>query len=146
MVAGSCRATSMEEARRTGIDLVADFARLDLRELAKQFDVVFDTTGALTLKDAGSLLKRGGVILDTAPPPAKMLRGMISPRYKMVIAKPIHDTLSQIAEMAATGLLRAVIGRVVLITQAIPAIAELEQSGTPKGKLIVLLDPVTIGS
>ncbi len=136
-VAGSCRGSTIEEARALGIDPVVDFARLEPRTLRCRFDVVFDTPSMLSFKDGRALLKRGGTMLGTEPTPATMLRSIFSRRYKLVFGTQTPEVLTRIAEFAASGHLRPIIGRVVPLSQAILAIAELERRGTPKGKLVI---------
>jgi NADPH:quinone reductase-like Zn-dependent oxidoreductase len=139
-VAGSCRASAAEEARALGVDPVVDFTRLDLGALRGRFDIVFDTPSMLSFKDGRALLKRGGIVLGTEPTPSTMLRSFFSPRFKLVFGMQTPELLSRIADFAATGHLRPAIGKVVPLSQAIPAIAELERRGIPKGKLVIVAD------
>lgn len=139
-VAGSCRASAAEEARALGVDPVIDFTRLDLGALSGRFDIVFDTPSMLSFKDGRALLKRGGIVLGTEPTPATMIRSLLSPRFKLVFGTQTPEVLSKIADFAAAGHVRPAIGKVVPLAQAIPAIAELERQGTPKGKLVIVAD------
>ncbi len=137
-VAGSCRAAAMEEARALGVSPVVDYQRLDLDSLEHRFDVVFDTAGTLSLKEGRALLRGAGVVLDINPKTSKMFAILLSPRRKMVIGKQSPDVLSKVAAAAAAGKLQLSIGRTVPLGMAIPALTELEQKGTPKGKLLIL--------
>jgi NADPH:quinone reductase-like Zn-dependent oxidoreductase len=112
--------------------------RLELRPLAGRFDVVFDTPSSLSFKDGRALLKRHGVVVGTEPTPATMLRSLFSPRHRLVFGTQTPEVLTKIADFAPAGHLRPTIGKVVPLSQAIPAIAELERHGTPKGKLVIV--------
>lgn len=137
-VAGSCRGAAMEEARALGVYPVVDYQQLKIGPLTNAFDVVFDTAGTLSLKDGRALLKRGGVVLDIAPSSRKMVGILLSPRHKFVVSKHSPDVLKKVADAAAAGKLLPLIGRIVPLSLAIPALAELEQRGTPKGKLVIV--------
>jgi len=136
-VAGSCRGTATDDARALGLSRVVDYQQFSADTLQRQFDVVFDTAGTLSLRDGRTLLKPGGVVLDISPSPGKLLGILISRQHKMVVAKPSTEVLAKVAEMAAMGRLRPVIGVTVPLARAIPALMELEQQGTPKGKLVI---------
>jgi NADPH:quinone reductase-like Zn-dependent oxidoreductase len=137
-VAGSCRGSAMEEARALGIYPVVDYQQLKIGSLTNQFDVVFDTAGTLSLKDGRALLKRGGVVLDIVLSSRKVVGILFSPQHKFVVGKHSPDVLAKIADAAAVGKLPPLIGRTVPLSQAISALAELEQRGTPKGKLVIV--------
>jgi len=136
-VAGSCRGTARDDARALGLSRIVDFQQFSADTLQHQFDVVFDTAGTLSLRDGRTLLKPGGVVLDISPSPGKLFGILLSRQHKMVVAKPSTEVLAKVAEMAAMGRLRPVIGRTVPLARAIPALRELERQGTPKGKLVV---------
>jgi NADPH:quinone reductase-like Zn-dependent oxidoreductase len=137
-VAGSCRGPAMEEARALGLNIVVDYQGLDTGPLKNQFDVVFDTAGTLSLKEGRALLKRGGVVLDIAPSTRKMLGILFSPQHKLVFGTQSPDVLAKVADAAASGKLLPFIGKTVPLFLAIPALAELEQKGMPKGKLVIV--------
>ena len=136
-VAGSCRGTARDDARALGLGRVVDFQQFTADTLKRQFDVVFDTAGTLSLRDGRTLLKPGGVVLDISPSPGKLFGILLSRQHKMVVAKPATQVLAKLAESAARGHLRPAIGMTVPLARAIPALTELEKNGTPKGKLVI---------
>lgn len=140
-VAGSCRGTARDDARALGLSRVVDYQRFDVQTLQRRFDVVFDTAGTLSLHDGRTLLKPGGVVLDINPSPGKLFGILLSRQHKMVVAKPSTEVLAKVADMAATGRLRPAIGMTVPLARAIPVLTELEQRGTPKGKLVITWNP-----
>lgn len=139
-VAGSCRANSEDEAGELDINPIVAFD-FDPAPLHGKFDIVFDTAGTLPLQAARAMLKRGGRIVSTQPTPANLIRSFLPGPYRAVIAQPITADLEQVAENARSGKLRLPVARTVPLSEAIPALIELEQNRLGKrGKLIIVPD------
>ncbi|GAA3658459.1 NADP-dependent oxidoreductase [Microbacterium marinilacus] len=139
-VAGSCRANSRDEAGELGIDPIVAFD-FDPAPLHGEFDIVFDTAGTLPVQDARAMLKRGGRIVSTQPTPANLIKSFLPGPYHAVIAQPITKDLEQIAADARSGKLRLPIARTVPLSEAIPALTDLEQNRLGKrGKLVIVPD------
>lgn len=137
--AGSCRATTRDDATALGIAPVVDFA-FDPTTLKGKFDLVFDTAGTLPIKAARTLLKPGGRIVDINGSPAKIARSVSSRAFQVLIAKYNSEDLEEVANAAAQGKLNLAIARTVPLMQAIEALTELESKHTPKrGKLVIIL-------
>lgn len=136
-VGGSCRNTARAAARDLGVDPITDFD-LDPTPLARRFDIVLDTAGTLPIKVARTMLKPGGRIIGIHPTPANLLRSALPGPFHALIAKAITADLEQVAQAAGQGTLRQQIARTVPLSQAIPALTELEQHRIPTpGKLII---------
>ena len=136
-IAGSCNASGRGEAQALGVLQVVDYAASSAGAYQGQFDVVFDTHGALSLSQCGSMLRRGGVALHLVPTARKLIWSMLSPRHKMIFTKLTQQTMDGIAEAVERGDITPTIGRIVPLSEAIPAIIELEKTGLPKGKLVI---------
>jgi TPP-dependent indolepyruvate ferredoxin oxidoreductase alpha subunit len=94
----------------------------------------------MPIKDARTMLKPGGRIIDINPTPAKMARSLVARDFKAVIAKYTPEALETVAHAAAQGKLGLPVARAVPLTAAIDALTELELAHTPKGgKLIITL-------
>ena len=138
-VAGSCRDTARPEARGLGIDPVVDFG-FDPASLTRRFDLVLDAGGvhSLPVKAARMMLKPGGRIISVFPSPANLLRSALPGPFHAFAAQPVIKDLEEVARAAGQGTLRLPIARTVPLSQAIPALTELEQGGAAKrGKLII---------
>lgn len=136
-VGGSCRATVSDEARELGVDPVVDFD-FDTAPLRKQFDIVFDTAGALPGSTARALLKPGGRIIDIVPTPSKFIKNVLPGSFHLMMSSPSTEDLEEVARAAADGVLKVPIARTVPLDEAIDALADLEQNrGSKGGKLIV---------
>jgi NADPH:quinone reductase-like Zn-dependent oxidoreductase len=136
-VAGSCRVSTMQDARDLGIDPVVEFDSIPTG-LKGRFDIVFDTVGTLPPTTARMLLKSGGRIIDIVPTAAKFVRSVLPGRYKVMFAQHDADYLDELAQACARGTLRLPIARTVPLGQAVAALTELERDNTPRGgKLII---------
>ena len=139
-VAGSCRATAVDEARALGIDPIVDFD-FDPARLVGRFDLVFDTAGTLSASAAQTLVKRGGRILDIVPTPSKVARSALPGPYRVMMGRPNPEDLAELARMTAQGQLQIPIARTVPLDDAIPVLTELEHHRTPRGgKVIITVD------
>ncbi|MCO6000156.1 NADP-dependent oxidoreductase [Actinoallomurus rhizosphaericola] len=138
-VAGSCRDTARSEALDLGIDPVVDFG-FDPTSLARRFDLVLDAGGkySLPVKAARTMLKPGGRIVSILPTPLNLARSVLPGPFHAMIARPVTKDIEEVARAAGQGTLRQPIARTVPLSQAIPALTELEQNGMAKrGKLII---------
>ena len=140
-IAGSCAASGRDEALALGVREVVDYRAFNANEYRGRFDVVFDTHGALSLSQCGAMLKRGGVALHLVPTPLKMIWSMLSSRHQTIFAKVTPQSLGGIVEAVEQGKLAPTIGRTVPLSEAIPALVELETTGLPKGKLVIEVNP-----
>lgn len=136
-IAGSCSASRHEEALALGVGEVVDYRAFNANEYRGRFDVVFDTHGTLSLSECGAMLKHGGVALHLVPTPLKMISSVLSPRHQTIFAQLSKQTMEGIIKAVERGALTPAIGRMVPLSEAIPAIIELEQTGLPRGKLII---------
>jgi len=136
-IAGSCSASRRDEALALGVREVVDYRAFNANTYRGRFDVVFDTHGALSLSQCGAMLKRGGVALHIVPTPVKMIWSMLSSRHQTVFAQLTPQSMAGIVEAVDQGKLAPTIGRTVPLSEAIPAIIELEKTGLPRGKLMI---------
>ena len=140
-VVGSCSATGFDEARALGVREVVDYRVFNPDDYRGRFDAVYDVQGKFSIRQCGAMLKRGGVALHNVPKPWNMLWSLLSPRHKIVFAQLTPPSMAGISEAAAQGKLPPKIGRTVGLSEAIPALVELEKTGLPKGKLIIVPTP-----
>ena len=137
-IVGSCSASRREEALALGVSEVVDYRAFDIASFRHRFDVVLDTAGALSLSQCGAMLKRRGMSLHIVPTPAKMICCLLPSRHHLVFGNPTPQSLTGIAEAAERGQLVPAIGRIVPLSEAISAVVELERTGSPKGKLVIV--------
>ncbi len=140
-VAGNCSASMREEALALGVREVADYRAFDGAAYQHRFDLVFDTASALSPSQCSSMLKRGGVAVHVAFSPGNLIACLFSPRHTLASGYPTQQRMAGITEAAEQGKLVPKIGRTVPLSEAIPALTELETAGTPKGKLVIVFAP-----
>ncbi len=137
-IAGSCSESGREEALALGVGEVVDYRAFDITPYRHRFDVVFDTVGALSLNECGAMLKRRGMSLHIVPTPAKLIGCLLPSRHHLVFGNPTPQCLAGITEAAEQGKLVPAIGRTAPLSEAVSAIVELEMTGLPKGKLVIV--------
>lgn len=140
-VVGSCNVSRRDEALLLGVDEALDYHSFDVAEYRGRFDVVFDTAGALTLRACSAILKSRGVSLHIVPTPAKFIGTLLSSRHRLVFGKPYPALMNGLATAMERGQLVPAIGRIVPLTEAISAVVELERTGLPRGKLVIVPAP-----
>lgn len=139
-VSGSCRDTAHQEAHDLGIDPVVDFD-FGPTSLAGRFDLVIDTSGNLKVKTAKAMLKPGGRIVGIHPSPVTLARSYLPGPFHVLFAQPVTTDLEILAKAADEGRLQLPIARTVPLSQAIPALNDLELNRLGKrGKLIITPD------
>lgn len=139
-VAGSCSASALTQARALGVDPTVDYANGKLSSLEKSVDVVFETSGRMSVGAARCLLRPGGVILDINPNPGKFLSALFGGPLKIVLSAVTSETLETIGKAAAEGKIKMTIGKTVPLDGAITLIADLEQGQKIGGKGVILMD------
>ncbi len=107
-------------------------------QIRKRFDVVLDTAGTLSTGQCSRMLPGKGLALHLNPSFAKMLMVGLSRRNKLVFLKTSSDLSARVSTMAANGKLNVPIGKTVPLADATPAVVDLERTGTPKGKVIIV--------
>jgi NADPH:quinone reductase-like Zn-dependent oxidoreductase len=137
-IVGSCNASGREDALRLGVDEVVDYRAFDIASQRRRIDVVFDTAGSLSLRQCGTMLKKGGVSLHIVPTMAKVIACSLSRRHHLVFGNPTPQSLAAIADAATRGILVPEIGRTVSLADAIPAIGEREEAMSARGKLVIV--------
>jgi len=139
-VVGSCRASGREEALALGVGEAVDYHAFDSTPYRQRFDVIFDAAGALSLRQCGTMLKRGGMSLHIVPTPAKLVGSLLSSNHHLVFGQPTVQGLADIADAFEQGQIVSTIGHIAPLSEAIAAIVELERTGLPKGKLVIVPD------
>ncbi|UII29601.1 NAD(P)-dependent alcohol dehydrogenase [Fulvivirga ulvae] len=136
-VVGTCGQASMEDARLNGVSQVFNYHDEGYLKGEEPFDLIFDTAGAMNVGRGLTMLKPKGRFIDINPTPKRMIRGMISRRYKLVFATMATQKLPEIAYLAAQGKLRSVIGSETSFAEAIEAITRVEKGSRTKGRAVI---------
>ncbi|MEF0941755.1 NAD(P)-dependent alcohol dehydrogenase [Rhizobium sp. BR 362] len=136
-VSGTCGPASMGSAKAAGVDPIFGYSDRQAYAQNGRFDAIFDTLGTLDVSDSLSMLKPKGVFVDINPTPGKMLRGVLSRRYKLAFATQGIQHLPAIAELAGNGTLRPTIGLEAPFSDALSVIADAENGRRSSGKIVL---------
>lgn len=136
-VAGTCSRGSMERAREAGLALAFDYANPDSWRTTGPYDVIFDTAGTLDVGRGLSMLGPRGIFIDINPTPQRLLRGMLTRRYKLVFATMANRHLAEIAELSAQGTLKPVIAVKRPFSEAVQTIAAVEGGRRLPGRVVL---------
>lgn len=137
-VAGTCSRASLNIAKLAGVDPIFDYRRDDHWRNVEPFDLIFDTSGALDVGLGLSMLKPTGRFVDINPTPRRMSRGLLSRRYKLAFATMATNHLAEIAHLAATGVVKPLIGLEKPFSDAVATIAAVEKGQHPPGKVVLM--------
>jgi NADPH:quinone reductase-like Zn-dependent oxidoreductase len=137
-VGGSCRADAMDEAKALGVSPVVDFD-FDLTRLTGRFDLVIDTAGKMSFRDARTLLEPHGRFVELNGSLAKMVRSLYRRNFKLLNAKYTPEALTTVADAAAHGQLTIPIAETVPLNRAIDALTKLERTHAPRGGKLVMV-------
>ncbi|MGZ6019870.1 MAG: NADP-dependent oxidoreductase [Phenylobacterium sp.] len=140
-VVGNCSASGREEALAMGVSEVADYRAFVVADYRGRFDAVFDTAGALSPRECRSMLKPGGVAVLAALSPRTLLASLFSSQIKLASGNPNPSRMAGVTTAAEQGKLVPKIGRTTPLSEAIAALTELETTGQPKGKLVIVPAP-----
>jgi NADPH:quinone reductase-like Zn-dependent oxidoreductase len=136
-VAGSCRDTAHADAEALGISPVVGF-NFDPAPFKGKFDVVIDNVNALPIEVALSMLKPNGRVIDPVLSPVKILRSLISRRYKVLMVPFAYKELEILAQAGAERKVNFAVARTVPLEEAIEALTEFEIRHIPKGGKLVI--------
>ena len=138
-VSGTCGPASKDNARVAGVDPVFAYSDLDLHAQLGKYDVIFDTLGTLEVGHGLSMLGPKGVFVDINPTPSRVLRGLVSRRYKLTFAAMGIKHLPAIAELAGKGTLRPIIGLEAPFKEALTVLSKAEAGHRYPGKIVLTI-------
>lgn len=138
-VVGRVRPQLVSEATSLGLGRALDYTRPVPNELDHSFDIVFDANGSLTALEGNRLVKRGGLVIDIVPGPAKFLRALVSRSRKVVIADVKANHLQEVVDLAAAGKLAIKIFKTIALDAVPEAMASLERGERMDGKVVIEL-------
>lgn len=136
-VAGTCSRASMQLATLMGVHETFDYADEQYGKAVEPFDVIFDTAGTMNIGRAVSMLRPKGMFVDINPTPGRIIRGLLSRRYRMVFATMGLKYLPEIADLADQDLLRSAIGLQADFSQAVTTITAFEKGKRIAGRVVL---------
>lgn len=138
-VCGACGPAAISSAKAAGIHPVFDYADRQSFAARAAFDIVFDTVGTLDVGAGLAMLKSTAVFIDINPTPRRLLRGMLSRRYKLVFSTMGYQHLPGIGTLAEQGTLCPTIAQEAPFSEAIPILTNVEAGKRPAGRVVLVL-------
>jgi len=132
-VVATASASNANAVCELGADEVIDYRTTPFEEVARGVDVVLDIMGGETRQRAWQVLKPGGILVSTVPPPPQAPEGL---RSEMLMMQARGDELIEISKLLEGGQLRTIIDRVFPLSETVQAL-ELNKTGHTHGKIVV---------
>ena len=129
----------LDFVRGLGAQTVIDYRTQRFEEIAHGLDVVLDTVGGETQVRSFRTLRRGGVLVALAAPPAAELAREQGVRAVFFIVEPDRAQLLELSRLVDEGRLRAEVARVFPLSRAREAY-EFGLTSHPRGKVVLQVD------
>jgi NADPH:quinone reductase-like Zn-dependent oxidoreductase len=137
-VIGTGSARNREFVLGLGADEFVDYTSQDVGEAVSDADLAFDTVGGETTKTLVPALREGGVLVTIAAEPPEREAAARGARARTFSASPEPEQLAELAELLATGEVKAEIAQVFPLEDVVKA-HELSEAGHTRGKLVLEL-------
>lgn len=135
-VIGTASAQNKEFLEKLGADEVIDYHATRFEDVVSGVDMVLDTQGGDTQERSWGVLKPGGILVTTVPPPPGDAAKAHSVRGEFLFAQPNTAVLTQLANLVASGDLTPVIATTLPLAEARRA-QELSATGHTRGKIVL---------
>jgi NADPH:quinone reductase-like Zn-dependent oxidoreductase len=149
-VTGVCSTANVELVRSLGADHVVDYTRQDFTAGAERYDLILDNIENRPLSAVRRALAPGGTLVlnsGTGATGLRMLARLVWPlllspftshRLRRFISNPKRADLEWLAQRAAEGSVRSVIGSTYALAETAAALRLIE-SGHSRGKVVVTM-------
>ncbi|WP_037801696.1 NADP-dependent oxidoreductase [Streptomyces sp. LaPpAH-108] len=141
-VIGTASAPKHEFLRSLGADEVIDYRSVDFRDAVRDVDVVLDPVSGDTRVRSLDVLRPGGVLVSLLPgtdPEEAAKAEARGVRVETLLVEADQAGMKTVAELAASGALRAHIEEVFPLAEAAKAHA-LGETGRTSGKIVLVVD------
>ncbi len=136
-VLGTASAEHAGLVRQLGADEVIDYHATRFEEVVRDVDMVLDAIGGETQERSWKVLKRGGILVSLLQPPAEQAAAAHGARGVLLSSDLARRyELTQIADLVASGRVKAIIAKVLPLDQVAEA-HRLSQTGHIAGKIVL---------
>src|SRR2546425_2292064 len=133
-VIGTASKRNQGYLKELGADEAIDYESIRFEDVVRDVDVVFDTQGGETQARSWKTLKRGGILVSIAQPPAQAEAEKHGVRATFMVNEMKAESLNAITKLVDSGKLKAVVDTVLPLSEARRA-QELIQTGHTRGKI-----------
>ncbi|MFD8010857.1 NADP-dependent oxidoreductase [Streptomyces sp. NPDC058955] len=138
-VIGTASAAKHDVVRSLGADEVVDYRTTDFREVVQDVDMVLDPLSGDTRSRSLDVLRPGGVLVSLLPgadPEEAAKAAARGVRVETLLVEADHAGMNAVADLVASGALRAHVEAVFPLAEAAKAHA-LGETGRTTGKLVL---------
>ena len=135
-VIGTASAKNHDFLRQLGVDQVVAYQTVRFEEAVLPVDMVFDTMGGDVQQRSWKVLRRGGILVSIASPPPTEIAAVHGARSAFVFTQPNAAQLGEIAKLAETEKLKAIVETILPLSDATRG-QELSQRGHTRGKIVL---------
>ena len=143
-VTGFCGDYDMEAAKQLGCDEVYDYRTTGLKDTGQSFDMILDTPGVLSFFKSLPFLKSGGLFIHLIPTPgmvgAILASLFIRKSYTVFNTLATRNRMLRLADLAAEGILKPVVGKTIPLENAVAGITALERGEKVTGKTVIVMN------
>ena len=140
-VTGVCSTSKMDLVRSIGADHVVDYAREDITESKRQYDLIFDTAAHRSTARYKRILSSGGNYVLAGGSMARIFQLMLKSKtgtknMAVIIARMSQKDLLFIAELMKAGKVKSIIDKRFPLNETAEALRYLEE-GHARGKVVI---------
>lgn len=122
--------------RSLGAETVVDYTATPFESVVHDIDVVLDTVGGEVQDRSWQVLRRGGILAETAGPVSEETAKKHGARASNVQSNVTTDLLEQITDLIESGVVVPETGRVFSLEEAAKAHA-LSETGHGRGRIVL---------
>jgi NADPH:quinone reductase-like Zn-dependent oxidoreductase len=135
-VIGTASRRNQSYLKELGADEAIDYESVRFEDVVRDVDMVFDTQGGETQARSWKTLKRGGILVSIAQPPAQAEAEKHGVRATFMVNEMKAESLNAITKLVDSGRLKAMVDTVLPLSEARHA-QELIQTGHTRGKIVL---------
>lgn len=135
-VAATVRGADIEFVRGIGADEAIDYEKERFEEKISDYDAVFDTVGGDVYARSFDVIKSGGIVVSMVEPANEELASKHGARAVHQQSHTDTASLTRVAELADSGVIKAVVDRQFPLDQAAEAFRYAEEEHTT-GKVVI---------
>jgi NADPH2:quinone reductase len=136
-VAATCRTSHVERVRALGADPIIAYDREDFAARLASYDAVFDLVGGEVHRRSLSVLRRGGTIVWLYAAPFRDEAAAFGVASRRAVIDDRIETLGSVLDLAARGVLKPQVGRVLPMARCAEAHRLVEAGGHGGGRIVL---------
>lgn len=137
-VIATCSGRNVDMVKSLGADRVIDYTKERFEDSVKDVDAVIDCVLGEVQTRSWAVVKKGGILVSLSGPPSEELAKQHQARGAMTMGAKGMAHLGEMADLAAEGKLKVIIGSELPLSATTEA-HEISQAGHARGKIVVVV-------